>query len=69
VKDRVDLMGWYSSGGSGLMVQRSVPVDIPNWSIILTKSDNRTVFRDEVEDDEDYRHDGHDNSSSGVMLR
>ncbi|GKA59571.1 ribonuclease H-like domain-containing protein [Tanacetum coccineum] len=69
VKDRVDLMGWYSSGGGGLMVQRSVLVDVPNWSIILTKSDNRTVFRDEVEDEEDYRHDGHDSSSSGVMLR
>ncbi|GJT03840.1 ribonuclease H-like domain-containing protein [Tanacetum coccineum] len=69
VKDRVDLMGWYSSGGGGLMVRRLVPVDVPNWSIILTKSDNRTVFRDEVEDEEDYRHDGHDSSSSGVMLR
>nr|GEX39912.1 hypothetical protein [Tanacetum cinerariifolium] len=27
------------------------------------------VFSDEVEDDEDYGNDGHDNSSSGVMLR
>nr|GEX97961.1 hypothetical protein [Tanacetum cinerariifolium] len=26
-----------------------------------------TVFSDEVKDDEDYKHDGHDNSSSGVM--
>ncbi|GKE71293.1 hypothetical protein Tco_1529365, partial [Tanacetum coccineum] len=28
-----------------------------------------TVFSDEVEDDEDYGHDGHDSSTSGVMLR
>ncbi|GJU10262.1 hypothetical protein Tco_1132658 [Tanacetum coccineum] len=65
VKDRVVLMGWYSSGGDGLMVRRSVPVDVPNSSIILKKSGNRTVFSDEVEDDEDYRHDGHDSTSSG----
>ncbi|GJS98884.1 hypothetical protein Tco_0820054 [Tanacetum coccineum] len=51
------------------LVRRSVPVDVPNWSIILKKSDNRTVFSDEVEDDEDYKHDGHDSSSSGVMQR
>ncbi|GKA71016.1 hypothetical protein Tco_0777155 [Tanacetum coccineum] len=69
VKDHVDLTGWYSSGGSGLMVQRSVLVDVPNWWIILKKSDNSTVFSDEVEDEEDYRHDGHDSSSSGVMQR
>ncbi|GJZ78019.1 hypothetical protein Tco_0642691, partial [Tanacetum coccineum] len=54
VKDRVDLMGWYSSGGGGLMVQILVLVDVPNWSIILMKSDNMTVFRDEVEGEEDY---------------
>ncbi|GKC95531.1 hypothetical protein Tco_1160973, partial [Tanacetum coccineum] len=51
------------------LVRRSVLVDVPNWSIILKKSDNRTVFSDEVKDDEDYKHDGHDISSSGVMQR
>nr|GEX88415.1 hypothetical protein [Tanacetum cinerariifolium] len=64
VKDRVDLTRWYSSGG-GLMVRRSISVDAPNWSIILKKSDNRTMFSDEVKDDEDYGHDGHDSTSSG----
>ncbi|GKF91403.1 hypothetical protein Tco_0275104, partial [Tanacetum coccineum] len=51
------------------LVRRSVPIDVPNWSIMLKKSDNRTVFSDEVEDDEDYKHDGHDSTSSGVMQR
>ncbi|GJV85484.1 RNA-directed DNA polymerase, eukaryota [Tanacetum coccineum] len=37
--------------------------------VVGKKSDNSTVFSDEVEDDEDYRHDGHDSSSSGVMQR
>ncbi|GKB96049.1 hypothetical protein Tco_0982186 [Tanacetum coccineum] len=67
--DRVALTGWYSSGDDGLMVRRSVLIDVPNWSIVLKKSDNKTVFSDEVEDDEDYKHDGHDSSSSGVMQR
>ncbi|GJU39151.1 retrovirus-related pol polyprotein from transposon TNT 1-94 [Tanacetum coccineum] len=35
---------------------------------ILKEYDNRTVFSDDVEDDEDYGHDGHNSSSSGVML-
>ncbi|GJR19781.1 putative senescence regulator S40 [Tanacetum coccineum] len=35
-------------------VRRSVPVDVPNWSMILKKAENRNVFSDEVEDEEDY---------------
>ncbi|GKE45981.1 hypothetical protein Tco_1473265, partial [Tanacetum coccineum] len=39
------------------------------FEVLLVAVSIGTVFSDEVEDDEDYRHDGHDSSNSGVMLR